>query len=97
MPRDVDVVLTANVPSRVHVVGSEAGPDLDVMSVGHIVSRDFLRFQRDNKTDAQLRITLVLRSPSVDIATDESWRNLCAQIYCDLRAYLMAQGGALAK
>jgi hypothetical protein len=56
-----------------------------------------LRFQRDNKTDAQLRITLVLRSPSVDIATDESWRNLCSQIYCDLRAYLMAQGGAVAK
>jgi eukaryotic-like serine/threonine-protein kinase len=56
-----------------------------------------LRFQRDSKTDAQLRITLVLRSPSVDIATDESWRNLCAQIYCDLRAYLMAQGGAVAK
>ena len=56
-----------------------------------------LRFQRDSKTDAQLRITLVLRSPSVDISTDENWQKLCAQIYCDLRAYLMAQGGAVAK
>jgi hypothetical protein len=46
VPRDLDVVLTANAPSRVQLVASKAGPDLDVMSVGHTVSRDFLLFQR---------------------------------------------------
>ena len=48
LPRDLDVVLTAGAPARVQIVQSEAGPDLDVMSVGHTVSRDLLRFQRDN-------------------------------------------------
>ncbi len=47
VPRDVDVVLTSAAPARVHVIASEAGPDLDVMSVGHIVSRDFLRYRQD--------------------------------------------------
>ncbi|HTJ26385.1 MAG TPA: hypothetical protein VMA36_09475 [Candidatus Limnocylindria bacterium] len=46
VPRDLDVVLTAKAPARVHVIASRAGPDLDVMSVGHTVSRDFLLFQR---------------------------------------------------
>jgi hypothetical protein len=46
LPRDVDVVLTAPTPSRVHVIASEAGPDLDVMAVGHTVSRDVLRFEQ---------------------------------------------------
>jgi hypothetical protein len=49
LPRDVDVVLTAAVPSRVQLIESAAGPDLDVMSVGHIVSRDLLRFERTNQ------------------------------------------------
>jgi hypothetical protein len=49
VPHDLDVVLTATVPSRVHLIGSDAGPDLDVMSVGHTVTRDFLRFQHDNQ------------------------------------------------
>jgi hypothetical protein len=49
VPHDLDVVLTATVPSRVHVIGSDAGPDLDVMSVGHTVTRDFLRFRHDNQ------------------------------------------------
>ena len=35
LPHDLDVVLTATKPSRVHVMQSAAGPDLDVMSVGH--------------------------------------------------------------
>ncbi len=34
LPHDLDVVLTASKPARVHVVQSAAGPDLDVMSVG---------------------------------------------------------------
>jgi serine/threonine-protein kinase len=56
-----------------------------------------LRLQRDKDRDAQLRITLVLHSPSVEIATDPVWQKLCSQIYCDLRGYLMAQSGAVAQ
>lgn len=49
LPRDVDVVLTATVPTRVQVIASSGGPDLDVMSVGHAVTRDFLKFERANE------------------------------------------------
>jgi len=42
-PRDLDVVLTAATPSRVELTDSGAGPDLDVMSVGHAVTRDYLQ------------------------------------------------------
>ncbi len=41
-PRDLDVVMTATVPTRVQFIASGAGPDLDVLSVGHSVTRDLL-------------------------------------------------------
>lgn len=49
VPRDLDVVLTANVAARVHLVDSAAGPDPDVMSVGHAVSRDYLHYRQNNE------------------------------------------------
>jgi hypothetical protein len=49
LPRDLDIVLTANAPSRVHLIGSAAGPDLDVMAVGHAVSRDYLRYRENGE------------------------------------------------
>ncbi len=49
LPHDLDVVLTATKPSRVHVMQSAAGPDLDVMSVGHTVSRDSLLYQMQHE------------------------------------------------
>jgi hypothetical protein len=48
VPRGLDVVLTAAVASRVHVIQSESGPDQDVMAVGHTVSRDLMRFEQSN-------------------------------------------------
>jgi hypothetical protein len=48
LPRDLDVVLTAAVPTRIHIIDAEAGPDQDVMSVGHTVTRDLLRFELAN-------------------------------------------------
>ena len=48
-PRDVDVILTVTAPARVQIISSEAGPDLDVMSVGHTVSRDLLRYVENNE------------------------------------------------
>ncbi|MFN2460473.1 MAG: hypothetical protein ABR591_07280 [Candidatus Velthaea sp.] len=62
VPRDLDVALTANVPSRVHLIHSEAGPDLDVMSAGHKVSRDFLLFQRD---DAGIVVDILPGAPFI--------------------------------
>lgn len=49
VPRDLDVVLTATTAARVQLVESEGGPDLDVMSVGHAVTRDFLRYEQANE------------------------------------------------
>ncbi|MBD5656201.1 MAG: hypothetical protein IAI50_13640 [Candidatus Eremiobacteraeota bacterium] len=50
LPRDLDVILTATtVASRVQLIQSEGGPDLDVMSVGHTVTRDYLQFQHANE------------------------------------------------
>jgi hypothetical protein len=49
LPRDLDVVLTSAVRSRVQLIASQAGPDLDVMSVGHTVSRDLLRFEHSDE------------------------------------------------
>lgn len=40
--RELGVVLSANVPSSVQLIDASAGPNIDVMSVGHAVSRDFL-------------------------------------------------------
>jgi serine/threonine-protein kinase len=57
-----------------------------------------LRFQRgDTQRENQLRITVVLHAPSVELATEPIWQKLCAQIYCDLRAYLMAHSGVVAQ
>ena len=54
-----------------------------------------LRLHRlDSSRDNQLRVTVILRSPSTDVSTDVAWRRLCAQIIIDLRGYLMAQAGA---
>lgn len=49
LPRDLDVVVTAAAKARVQLIASGAGPDLDVMSVGHSVSRDLLRFEQGDE------------------------------------------------
>ncbi len=36
-------------PTRVQLIGTGSGPDLDVMAVGHTVSRDFLRLEQQNE------------------------------------------------
>jgi serine/threonine protein kinase len=44
---------------------------------------------------SQLRITVVFRSPGTDLNASMAWRNVCTQIFCDLRGYLMGQTGAV--
>jgi hypothetical protein len=43
----------------------------------------------------QLNVTVVVRSPSSDLNGDISWTDVCGRIFCDLRAYLMGQSGAV--
>jgi serine/threonine-protein kinase len=43
----------------------------------------------------QLTLTVVLRPPSGDLTGDLAWRDVCARIFCDLRAYLMGQSGTV--
>ncbi|HEY4439358.1 MAG TPA: hypothetical protein VGN14_02825 [Candidatus Elarobacter sp.] len=50
MPRDVDVVVSAQAPAQVALTEANAGPDLDVMSVGHTVTRDFLRYEQNDES-----------------------------------------------
>jgi len=53
-----------------------------------------LRLQRaDNNRDNQLRITVLLKPSNGELSSDASFRQLCSQIYCDLRGYLMGQTG----
>lgn len=50
-PRRLVVVLASagTAPSSVQVIDSTAGPNIDVMSVGHAVSRDFLLMKPNNE------------------------------------------------
>jgi serine/threonine-protein kinase len=55
-----------------------------------------LRLQRpDPARESLLRIMMILRAPSPDVSTDGLWQRICGQIYCDLRAYLMAHAGVV--
>jgi serine/threonine-protein kinase len=47
----------------------------------------------DPARDSLLRITVVLR-PAEAASASPDWRNRCAQIFCDLRGYLMGQSNA---
>lgn len=49
LPRDLDVVITADTAARVQLIASVSGPDRDVMSVGHAVTREFLRYKVANE------------------------------------------------
>jgi serine/threonine-protein kinase len=54
-----------------------------------------LRLQRPDATrENHLRVTVVFRSAGLDLNTDATWRSVCTQVFCDLRAFLMAQNGA---
>jgi serine/threonine-protein kinase len=47
----------------------------------------------DPARDSLLHITVLMRPTDRRAADEEEWRNRAAIIYCDLRGYLMGQGG----
>jgi serine/threonine-protein kinase len=55
-----------------------------------------LRLERSNPTQQSLlRITILMSSPDPSALGNPQWRARCSQVYCDLRAYLMGQAGAV--
>jgi serine/threonine protein kinase len=55
-----------------------------------------LRLEKDDSSRGnQLRITVLFRSPGNNVNIDMAWRNVCTQIFCDLRGYLMGQSGTV--
>ena len=51
--------------------------------------------QPDAERRNHLRITVVMRSLDGDATFDPRWRYLTAQVFCDLRAYLMGHTGVV--
>jgi serine/threonine-protein kinase len=101
--QDVGGELVESVPGRINVrlggKGSVYAPPargLSWLGIGRRTNHvDVeLRLQRaDGGRDNRLRITVIFRSPSGDLSADVGWRNLCSQIFCDLRGYLMGHSG----
>ncbi len=56
-----------------------------------------LRLQRVEGRDNRLRITVVQRPQCGDASSDPALHELCTQIFCDLRAYLMGRTGAVSE
>ena len=55
-----------------------------------------LRLDRtDPARENHLHITVIFRSPGTDLNASMTWRNVCTQIFCDLRGYLMGQTGTV--
>jgi serine/threonine-protein kinase len=55
-----------------------------------------LRLERSSPhQQSLLRITVIMSSPDSGAAENPQWRARCNQVFCDLRAYLMGQAGAV--
>jgi serine/threonine protein kinase len=58
---------------------------------GHGIDMELHLQRSDPSRENHLLITVHFRPPNRTLGTDESWRDLCTRIFCDLRAYLMGQ------
>jgi serine/threonine-protein kinase len=54
-----------------------------------------LRLERSPGQQSLLRMTVVMSSGDSGAADNPQWRARCQQVFCDLRAYLMGQAGAV--
>jgi serine/threonine-protein kinase len=55
-----------------------------------------LRLERNNPVQQSLlHITVLMRSPDATAVSCPTFRARCNQVFCDLRAYLMGQAGAV--
>jgi serine/threonine protein kinase len=94
--QDVGGEVIESVPGRIRVRLGGRGSHYGVrgfMGFGRKTGQIDMELQLerpDTARDSQLHITVLLR-PVNGGATDSYWRSRAAQIYCDLRGYLMGQ------
>ncbi|HWG45652.1 MAG TPA: protein kinase [Gemmataceae bacterium] len=102
---DVGGEMVESVPGRIHVrvggkgsVYSAPRQGLSWLGLGwrsNLIDMELRLDHADPSRENQLRITVIFRSPGTDLNASMAWRNVCTQIFCDLRGYLMGQTGAV--
>jgi serine/threonine-protein kinase len=102
---DVGGEIVASVPGRIQVrVGGRGSmysaprQGLSWLSIGRragMIDMELRLDHADPSRENQLRITVIFRAPGTDLNASMAWRNLCTQIFCDLRGYLMGQTGTV--
>jgi serine/threonine-protein kinase len=102
---DVGGEMIASEPGRIHVrFGSRCSvyapprQGLSWLGLGRRASSIDMELRLDHADEAresQLRITVLFRAPGTNLNTSVAWRNVCTQIFCDLRGYLMGQTGTI--
>lgn len=100
---DVGGEMIASLPGRIHVRFGGRGSvymaprqGRSWLGIGRragTIDMELRLEHADANRGGQLRITVVFRSSGNDLNTDLAWRNVCTQIFCDLRGYLMGQNG----
>jgi serine/threonine-protein kinase len=102
--QDVGGEVVESVPGRIRVRlggphGSYRGPGQGPLSWLGIVRKPVeidmeLHLQRADTDKANLlHITVSMRPSRGALSADAAWHSRCAQVYCDLRGYLMGQTG----
>jgi serine/threonine-protein kinase len=102
---DVGGEMIESVPGRIHVRFGGRGSaysaprqGLSWLGLGRRSSNIDMELRLDHADpgrENQLRITVLFRSPGTDLNASMAWRNVCTQIFCDLRGYLMGQTGTV--
>ncbi|HEY7310982.1 MAG TPA: serine/threonine-protein kinase [Gemmataceae bacterium] len=103
--QDVGGEMVESVPGRIHVriggrgsVYSAPRQGLSWLGIGRRSGSIDVELRLDHADpvrENQLRITVRFRAPGTDLNASMAWRNICTQIFCDLRAYLMGQTGTV--
>jgi serine/threonine protein kinase len=91
-----------SVPGRIRVrlggkgsvyAGSGRGSWFGIVRKADLIDVELQLQKADPTRDSLLHITVVLR-PAEKASASTDWQDRCAQIYCDLRGYLMGQANA---
>ncbi len=77
------------------VPGSGALSWLGLGRKGQLIDVELRLERKDPGQQSLLHFTVVMRSPDNGAAANPVWRARCTQVFCDLRAYLMGQAGAV--
>jgi eukaryotic-like serine/threonine-protein kinase len=93
---DYEGEVLESVPGRIRVRIGGKDPDSNSFSwlIGlpkklPVVEME-LRLERNNAhLHSQLQITVLMTAPDHKAAVNTAWRDRCAQIYCELRSYLV--------